>query len=228
MLKKVSKVGGSKPTQTKTITKKSSGSSKQTQVKTTTKSSGSSKVSNTNTVKQTTPAPKPKNVDKVEFGKPKPTVDTGVYHRPKPIAAATGRDPEPKQAEHMKKVHEQAQKEVNAEKFVKSGTGKFISTVIDGIVLFGESKIPIKHVDTAAPIVTEAHNVAQAQEGKMTIGEKVVYNFLSQPAPQPGNQITTFTASDSQKFVAENRNEIDAEKEKIKKEEEETKKSGET
>ena len=35
MIKKVSKVGGSKPTQTKTITKKSSGSSKQTQVKTT-------------------------------------------------------------------------------------------------------------------------------------------------------------------------------------------------
>ena len=228
MLKKVSKVGGSKPTQTKTITKKSSGSSKQTQVKTTTKSSGSSKVSNINTVKQTTPAPKPKNVDKVEFGKPKPTVDTGVYHKPKLIAAATGRDPEPKQAEHMKKVHEQAQKEVNAEKFVKSGTGKFISTVIDGIVLFGESKIPIKHVDTAAPIVTEAHNVAQAQEGKMTIGEKVVYNFLSQPAPQPGNQITTGMPSDEQKFVSQNRNEIDAEKEKIKKEEEETKKSGET
>lgn len=228
MLKKVSKVGGSKPTQTKTITKKSSGSSKQTQVKTTTKSSGSSKVSNINTVKQTTPAPKPKNVDKVEFGKPKPTVDTGVYHKPKLIAAATGRDPEPKQAEHMKKVHEQAQKEVNAEKFVKSGTGKFISTVIDGIVLFGESKIPIKHVDTAAPIVTEAHNVAQAQEGKMTIGEKVVYNFLSQPAPQPGNQITTGMPSDEQKFVVQNRNEIDAEKEKIKKEEEETKKSGET
>ena len=228
MLKKVSKVGGSKPTQTKTITKKSSGSSKQTQVKTTTKSSGSSKVSNINTVKQTTPAPKPKNVDKVEFGKPKPTVDTGVYHKPKLIAAATGRDPEPQQAEHMKKVHEQAQKEVNAEKFVKSGTGKFISTVIDGIVLFGESKIPIKHVDTAAPIVTEAHNVAQAQEGKMTIGEKVVYNFLSQPAPQPGNQITTGMPSDEQKFVVQNRNEIDAEKEKIKKEEEETKKSGET
>ena len=228
MLKKVSKVGGSKPTQTKTITKKSSGSSKQTQVKTTTKSSGSSKVSNINTVKQTTPAPKPKNVDKVEFGKPKPTVDTGVYHKPKLIAAATGRDPEPKQVEHKKKVHEQAQKEVNAEKFVKSGTGKFISTVIDGIVLFGESKIPIKHVDTAAPIVTEAHNVAQAQEGKMTIGEKVVYNFLSQPAPQPGNQITTGMPSDEQKFVVQNRNEIDAEKEKIKKEEEETKKSGET
>ena len=95
MLKKVSKVGGSKPTQTKTITKKSSGSSKQTQVKTTTKSRGSSKESNINTVKQTTPAPKPKNVDKVEFGKPKPTVDTGVYHKPKLIAAATGRDPEP-------------------------------------------------------------------------------------------------------------------------------------
>ena len=70
MLKKVSKVGGSKPTQTKTITKKSSGSSKQTQVKTTTKSSGSSKVS-------------------------KQTVNTGVYHKPKLIAAATGRDPEP-------------------------------------------------------------------------------------------------------------------------------------
>ena len=225
MLKKVSKVGGSKPTQTKTITKKSSGSSKQTQVKTTTKSSGSSKVSNINTVKQTTPAPKPKNVDKVEFGKPKPTVDTGVYHKPKLIAAATGRDPEPKQVEHKKKVHEQAQKEVNAEKFVNSGTGKFISTVIDGIVLFGESKIPIKHVDTAAPIVTEAHNVAQAQEGKMTIGEKVVYNFLSQPAPQPGNQITTGMPSDEQKFVVQNRNEIDAEKEKIKKEEEEEEKA---
>ena len=125
----------------------------------------------------------------------------------------------------MKKVHEQAQKEVNAEKFVKSGTGKFISTVIDGIVLFGESKIPIKHVDTAAPIVTEAHNVAQAQEGKMTIGEKVVYNFLSQPAPQPGNQITTGMPSDEQKFVVQNRNEIDAEKEKIKKEEEEEEKA---
>ena len=162
------------------------------------------------------------------FGKQKPQADAGVYNNPRMIAAATGRDPEPKQAEHMKKVHEQAQKEVNAEKFVKSGTGKFISTVIDGIVLFGESKIPIKHVDTAAPIVTEAHNVAQAQEGKMTIGEKVVYNFLSQPAPQPGNQITTGMPSDEQKFVVQNRNEIDAEKEKIKKEEEETKKSGET
>lgn len=92
-------------------------------------------------------------------------------------------------------------------------------------MLFGESKIPIKYVDTAAPIVTEAHNVAQAQEGKMTIGEKAVYNFLSQPALQPGNQITTFTASDNQKFVAENRDEIDAEKEKIKKEEEEKKAS---
>ena len=73
MLKKVSKVGGSKPTQTKTITKKSS---------------GSSKVSNTNTVKQTTPAPKPKNVDKVEFGKPKQTASAGTYKPapPKPSA----------------------------------------------------------------------------------------------------------------------------------------------
>ena len=221
MLRKVSKVGSNKTTQTKTIAKASSNS----------KTSGSSKTAKSSIVKKTTntaPQQKPKNVDKVDFGKPKPPIDTGVYHRPKPIAAATGRDPEPKQVEHKKKIHEQAQKEVNAEKFVKSGTGKFISTIIDGIVLFGESKIPIKHVDTAAPIVTEAHNVAQAQEGKMTIGEKAVYNFLSQPAPQPGNQITTFTASDSQKFVAENRNEIDAEKEKMKKEEEETKKSGET
>ncbi len=42
------------------------------------------------------PAQKPKNVDKVDFGKPKTIVDAGVYHRPKPIAAATGRgDPEP-------------------------------------------------------------------------------------------------------------------------------------
>ena len=91
MPKKVLKVGGSKPTQTKTITKKSSGSSKQTQVKTTTKSSGSSKVSNINTVKQTTPAPKPKNVDKVEFGKPKQTASAGVYKPapPKPSAHAS-------------------------------------------------------------------------------------------------------------------------------------------
>lgn len=73
MLKKVSKVGGSKPTQTKTITKKSS---------------GSSKVSNTNTVKQTTPAPKPKNVDKVEFGKPKPTASAGVYKKPPVMKSA--------------------------------------------------------------------------------------------------------------------------------------------
>ncbi|MGN1034640.1 MAG: hypothetical protein ACI4PK_03530, partial [Oscillospiraceae bacterium] len=41
------------------------------------------------------PATKPKNVDKVDFGKIKTTADAGVYHRPKPIAAATGHDPEP-------------------------------------------------------------------------------------------------------------------------------------
>lgn len=61
----------------------------------------------------------------------------------------------------------------------------------------------------------------------MTIGEKVVYNFFSQPAPQPGNQIATATTSDNQKFVSQNRDEIDAEKEKIKKEEEKASSSSE-
>ena len=225
MLKKVSKVGGSKPTQTKTITKKSSGSSKQTQVKTTTKSSGSSKVSNTNTVKQTTPAPKPKNVDKVEFGKPKQTVNTGVYHKPRLIAAATGRDPEPKQAEHMKKVHEQAEREIKAEKFVQSGLGKGLATAIDFYVTKTMLKMPIKPVGTAMTATKESYNVAQATDGGHTVGQEVIYNFLSQPAPQPGNQITTGMPSDEQKFVSQNRNEIDAEKEKIKKEEEEEEKA---
>ena len=181
MLKKVSKVGGSKPTQTKTITKKSSGSSKQTQVKTTTKSSGSSKVSN-------------------------------VYHKPRLIAAATGRDPEPKQAEHMKKVHEQAEREIKAEKFVQSGLGKGLATAIDFYVTKTMLKMPIKPVGTAMTATKESYNVAQATDGGHTVGQEVIYNFLSQPAPQPGNQITTGMPSDEQKFVVQNRNEIDAEK----------------
>ena len=60
------------------------------------KSSGSSKTSSSSGVKKATPPPvKPKNVDKVDFGKPKPQADAGVYHKPRLIAAATGRDPEP-------------------------------------------------------------------------------------------------------------------------------------
>ena len=31
----------------------------------------------------------------MDFGKPKPQADAGVYHKPRLIAAATGRDPEP-------------------------------------------------------------------------------------------------------------------------------------
>ena len=167
-------------------------------------------------------------MDKVEFGKPKPTVNTGVYHKPKLIAAATGRDPEPKQVEHKKKVHEQAEREIKAEKFVQSGLGKGIATAIDFYATKTMFKTPIKPVGTAMTATKESYNVAQATEGGHTVGQEAIYNFLSQPALQPGNQITTFTASDSQKFVAENRDEIEAEKEKIKKEEEEIKKSGET
>lgn len=85
----------SKPTQTKTVAKASTSSSS--------KSSGNSKSSSSSSVIKTTstsnsrptPAPKP-NVDKVDFGKTRTIADAGVYHRPKPIAAATGRDPETK------------------------------------------------------------------------------------------------------------------------------------
>lgn len=80
------RVGSNKPAQTKTMAKASSSS----------KSSGSSKTSSSSGVKKATPPPvKPKNVDKVDFGKPKPQADAGVYHKPRLIAAATGRDPEP-------------------------------------------------------------------------------------------------------------------------------------
>lgn len=71
MLRKVSKVGSNKTTQTKTIAKASSNS----------KTSGSSKTAKSSIVKKTTntaPQQKPKNVDKVDFGKPKPPIDTGV------------------------------------------------------------------------------------------------------------------------------------------------------
>ena len=72
---KVARTGGGSKTQPpKTMAKASSSS----------KSSGSSKTSNSSGVKK--PAPpvtsKPKNVDKVDFGKPKPQVDVGIYKPP--------------------------------------------------------------------------------------------------------------------------------------------------
>ena len=169
MLKKVSKVGGSKPTQTKTITKKSSGSSKQTQVKTTTKSSGSSKVSNTNTVKQTTPAPKPKNVDKVEFGKPKPTVDTGVYHKPKLIAAARGRDPEPSKQKKVEKAPEQAPKDLKY-------NGQYSETFKkEGVPL--RSSAEQQHnrkIESEAHKQIEAEKKVEANKNKINVGPEML------------------------------------------------------
>lgn len=88
---KVARTGGGSKTQPpKTMAKASSSS----------KSSGSSKMSSSSGVKKSAPpvTSKPKNVDKVDFGKPKPQADAGVYHKPRLIAAATGRDPEPPKA----------------------------------------------------------------------------------------------------------------------------------
>ena len=85
---KVARTGGGSKTQSpKTMAKASSSS----------KSSGSSKTSSSSSVKKSAPpvTSKPKNVDKVDFGKPKPQADAGVYHKPRMIAAATRRDPEP-------------------------------------------------------------------------------------------------------------------------------------
>ncbi len=99
------KVGSSKPTQTKTIAKastssKSSGSSKTssssssrstTSSRPATSSTGTRMATRTVTVTKTTQAPPRSNMDKVDFGKPKL------------IAAATGRDPEPPKSKKTNK-----------------------------------------------------------------------------------------------------------------------------
>ncbi|MGN1039502.1 MAG: hypothetical protein ACI4PI_02330, partial [Oscillospiraceae bacterium] len=74
-----------------------------------------------------TPSPRPKDVDKVDFGKPKQTVDAGIYHRPKPIAAATGRDPEPPKPElktprNLIRDKERTARDVATEKDIASKT----------------------------------------------------------------------------------------------------------
>ena len=116
----------SKPIHTKTVAKASTGSSS--------KSSGSSKSSSSSSVRKTTttsnsrptPAPTP-NVDKVAFGKTTTTASAGVYHRPKPIAAATGRDPEPPKPEiktprNLIRDKERTARDVATEKDIASKT----------------------------------------------------------------------------------------------------------
>ncbi len=82
---------------TKTIAKASANSSSKSSGSSS-KTSSSSSVRKSTTATSTpkpTSAQKPRNVDHVDFDKTKTIVDAGVYHKPKPIAAATGRDPEP-------------------------------------------------------------------------------------------------------------------------------------
>ena len=175
---KVSKVS-SKPTQTKTIAKASTSSSS--------KSSGSSKSSSTTSSKSTVsrpttstvrsappkPAPvtsKPKNVDKVDFGKIKTTVDAGVYHRPKPIAAATGRDPEPPKPKKTEKTPNQPPQDLKY-------NGKYSET-------FKKEAVPLRSfaeqqhnrkIESEARKQIEAEKKVEAHKNKINAGPEMLF-----------------------------------------------------
>ena len=190
---KVSKAGG-KPTQTIAAGKASAGGSSRT--------SGNSKASSNSSVKKPatttstskpTPPPKLRNVDKVDFGKTKTVADAGVYHRPKPIAAATGRDPAPpKPKSNPKKpltfadyktqtrIDERARKQLEAEKKARTEetakaklkTTITVASALAGTAIGGLSGTLVGiGVDGAREISdAKAHD-----KGEMTTIEKTIY-----------------------------------------------------
>lgn len=216
---KISKVGSSRST--KTVAKASTSSSS--------KSSGSSKTSSSSSVRKSAPpppAPKPRNVDKVDFGKTRTIADAGVYHRPKPIAAATGRDPEPtprasrplsqnpdmrreaEKAPREEAIMRRARQEVKAEDFARSHTGTAIGNTIHAV------PIAITGCQIGGIAGTIASTCAsgglliaggiQQDKGKMTIPQQYIYNALTDGISQKERE-----------FVEENRASIDYAKEII-------------
>ena len=160
---KVSKVS-SKPTQTKTIAKASTSSSS--------KSSGSSKTSSSSGVKKSAPpvTSKPRNVDKVDFGKTKTTADAGVYHRPKPIAAATGRDPEPPKPKKTEKTPSQTPQDLKY-------NGKYSET-------FKKEAVPLRSfaeqqhnrkIESEARKQIEAEKKVEANKNKINAGPEMLF-----------------------------------------------------
>ena len=206
------RVGSNKPAQTKIMAKASSSS----------KSSGSSKTSSSSGVKKATPPPvKPKNVDKVDFGKPKPQADAGVYHKPRLIAAATGRDPEPKQAEHMKKVESEAHKQIAAEKKVEANKNKINGgpiSILSAASLVTSSVPPVSIPLGLGAVVLNQHNDARHDAGKYTLAEEKAYDNYLYPKC---HGYMSYDDLQRKNFAKENQAEIDQVKKEIKKEEEE-------
>ena len=205
------RVGSNKPAQTKTMAKASSSS----------KSSGSSKTSSSSSVKKTTPPPaKPKNVDKVEFNKPKPTASAGVYHKPRMIAAAIGRDPEPtpsasrplsqnpamrreaEKAEYHDRIARRARKELDAEKSAKSGTGAVVAEILEDTAIVAATAAggPIGGLGVGA--ATKLHNHSQKEKDEMTMAQKIVYDIMTEPNSGQDRL-------DEMEFVYQHRKEID-------------------
>ena len=209
---KVAKTGGGSKTQTKTMAKASSSS----------KSSGSSKTSSSSGVKKSAPpvTSKPKNVDKVDFGKPKPQADAGVYHKPRLIAAATGRDPEPtpsasrplsqnpamrreaEKAEYYDRIARRARKELNAEKSAKSGTGAVVAEILEDTAIVAATAAggPIGGLGVGA--ATKLHNHSQKEKDEMTMAQKIVYDIMTEPNSGQDRL-------DEMEFVYQHRKEID-------------------
>ena len=108
-------------------------------------------------------------MDKVDFGKPKPPIDTGVYHRPKPIAAATGRDPEPPKPKKTEKAPEQAPKDLKY-------NGQYSETFKkEGVPLrsFAEQQHNRK-IESEARKQIEAEKKVEANKNKINIGSEIV------------------------------------------------------
>ena len=211
--------GGSKTQPPKTMAKASTSSSS--------KSSGSSKTSSSSSVKKSTPPPaKPKNVDKVDFGKPKPQTDAGVYHKPRMIAAATGRDPEPSkpskaEIEHKKKVESEAHKQIAAEKKVEANRNKINAgpeMVLTAAAIATSSVPPVAAAFGVGAVALQGHNAARQDKNEYTLAEKVAYDNYLYPKHQG---YMSYDDLQRKNFAKENQAEIDQVKKEIKKEEEE-------
>ena len=154
------------------VTKVSSKPSPATKSTTSSSSARTNKSSSSSTVKKptnTAPQQKPKNVDKVDFGKPKPQTDAGVYHKPKPIAAATGRDPEPPKQKKVEKAPEQAPKDLKY-------NGQYSETFKkEGVPL--RSSAEQQHnrkIESEAHKQIEAEKKVEANKNKINVGPEML------------------------------------------------------
>lgn len=222
----------SKPTQTKTVAKASTSSSSKSSRSS--KSSSSSSVIKTTSTSNSRPTP---NVDKVDFGKTKTTASAGVYHRPKPIAAATGRDPETKtkptpSAAHKEKIDERAHKQIEAEKKARSEEApkKIHKTMAKAPLVLAASAVGGKWAGAAANAILDWADVNEAKahdQGKMSSTEQIIYeeNLYehSHFAAPCGSGLTAQGIMDKE-YDKAHQAEIDQRKAEIRAEEEENEK----